>query len=137
MKKLLIELFILIILISTLKLFSSCSHHKNDWFKGQDRPYEKILIDLTKQGYNLTNYKDETPDRKILSIQLSNEWNMEDVNKIKSIIMKTFHFEPKIGISHIPDGREITSMIWTGSKYDVYIHESAFDKIIHLSFETK
>jgi hypothetical protein len=32
-------------------------NHKlqNDWFKGDNRPYKKILVGLKRQGYDLTN----------------------------------------------------------------------------------
>jgi hypothetical protein len=114
-------------------------NHKlqNDWFKGDNRPYNKILVGLKRQGYDLTNYKDECCDRKELSIQLANEWNIAEVNKVKNIIMTTLSFEPKVCMSHLPDGKEVTSMTWTGSKYDACVSQSGFDELIHLSFETK
>jgi hypothetical protein len=113
-------------------------NHKlqNNWFKGDNRPYKKILIGLKRQGYDLTNYKDECCDRKELSIQLANEWNMKEVNKIKNIIMRTLSFEPKVCMSHLPDGKEVTSMIWAGSKYNACVSQSGLDELIHLSFET-
>ena len=110
---------------------------KNDWFKGQNRPYKKILIGLKKAGYNITNYIEEGYERKELYIHLANEWNTEEVNKIKNIIMKTLSFEPKVSISQLPDGKEVTSMIWAGSKYNAQIYQSGLDGLIHLSFETK
>jgi hypothetical protein len=110
---------------------------KNDWFKGQNRPYKRILVGLKKEGYDLTNYVDKGCDRKELYIQLANEWNMEEVNKIKNIIMSSLFFEPKVSVSHLPDGKEVTSMIWAGSKYDAQVFQSGFDELIHLSFETK
>jgi len=114
-------------------------NHKlqNDWFKGDNRPYKKILVGLKRQGYDLTNYKDECCNRKELSIQLANEWNIAEVNKIKNIIMTTLSFEPKICMSHLPDGKEVTSMTWTGSEYNACVSQSGFDELIHLSFETK
>jgi hypothetical protein len=110
---------------------------KNNWFKGQNRPYKQILAGLKREGYDLTNYTDESSDRKELSIQLANEWNMEEVNKIKNIIMRTLSFEPKVCMSHLPDGKEVISMIWAGSKYDACVSQSGLDELIHLSFETK
>jgi hypothetical protein len=114
-------------------------NHKlqNNWFKGDNRPYKKILVGLKRQGYDLTNYKDECFDRKELSIQLANEWNIEEVNKIKNIIMTTLSFEPKVCMSRLPDGKEVTSMTWTGSKYNTCVSQSGFDELIHLSFESK
>jgi lambda repressor-like predicted transcriptional regulator len=110
---------------------------KNAWFRGQNRPYKRILAGLKKQGYDLTNYADKGCDRKELYIQLENEWNMEEVNKIKNIIINILFVEPKVCISHLPDGKEVTSMIWADSKYDAYVYQSGFDELIHLSFETK
>jgi hypothetical protein len=110
---------------------------KNNWFKGQNRPYRKILAGLQRQGYDITNYTDKCSDRKELSIQLDNEWNMAEVNKIKNIFMRTLPFEPQICKSHLPDGKEVTSMMWTGSKYNACVSQSGFDELIHLSFETK
>ena len=114
-------------------------NHKlqNDWFKGDNRPYKKILVGLKRQGYDLTNYKDECFDRKELSIQLANEWNIEEVNKIKKIIMGTLSFEPKVCMSLLPDGKQVTSMTWAGSKYNTCVSQSGFDELIHLSFESK
>lgn len=109
---------------------------KNNWFKGQNRPYKQILASLKREGYDLTNYTDEGSDRKKLSIQLANEWNIEEVNKIKNIIIKTLSFEPKVDISRLPDGKEVTSMIWAGSKYNACVSQSGLDELIHLSFET-
>jgi hypothetical protein len=110
---------------------------KNDWFRGQNRPYRKILVGLKKQGYDLTNYTDKGCDRKELFIQLANEWNIEEVNKIKKIIIGIQSFEPKVCTLHLPEGKEITSMIWAGSKYDAQVYQSGVDELIHLSFETK
>ena len=113
-------------------------NHKlqNDWFKGDNRPYKKILVGLKRKGYDLTNYKDECCDRKELSIQLANEWNIEEVNKIKNIIMTTLSLEPKVCMSRLPDGKEVTSMTWAGSKYNACVSQSGLDELIHLSFET-
>jgi hypothetical protein len=121
----------------TIKLDKLNCRLKNNWFKGQNRPYRQILAGLKRQGYDITNYTDKCSDRKELSIQLENEWNMEEVNKIKNIFMRTLPFEPKVCMSHLPDGKEVTSMIWAGSKYDAYVYQSGFDELIHLSFETK
>jgi hypothetical protein len=110
---------------------------KNAWFRGQNRPYKRILISLRKQGYDITNYTDNGYDRKKLHIQLANEWNMEEVNKIKFIIKGILFVEPKICVSHLPEGKEVTSMIWAGSKYDACVSQSISDDLIHLRFETK
>jgi hypothetical protein len=109
----------------------------NNWFRGQNRPYKRILVGLNKQGYDLTHYTDKGPDGKELYIQLANKWNIEEVDKIKNIFMSTLSFEPKICTSHLPEGKEVTSMIWAGSKYDAQVYQSGFDELIHLSFETK
>jgi hypothetical protein len=110
---------------------------KNAWFIGQNRPYKRILASLRKQGYDITNYTDNGNGRNELSIQLANEWNMEEVNRIKNIIRGILFVEPKICVSHPPEGKEVTSMIWAGSKYDASVYQSGFDELIHLSFETK
>ncbi|MGA1978602.1 MAG: hypothetical protein ABSG89_12215 [Bacteroidales bacterium] len=121
-----------------VKKLAKVNHRlKNDWFRGQNRPYKKILVALNKQGYNLTNYLDKGPDRKELFIQLANEWNLEDVNNIKNIIMNALFFEPRVCTSRLPDGKDVITMIWTGSKYNAYVFQSGFDGMIHLSFETK
>jgi hypothetical protein len=110
---------------------------KNNWFKGDNRPYKKILTGLKRKGYDITNYTEEGFDRKVLSIQLENEWNTEEVNKIKNIFMRTLFFEPKVCSLRLPDGKEVTSIIWTGSKYNACVSQSVSDELIHLSFETK
>ena len=121
----------------TIKLDKLNNRLRNNWFKGQNRPYRQILASLKRQGYDITNYTDNGCDRKALSIQLTNEWNVEEVNKIKTIFIRSLSFEPKVCMSHLPDGKEVTSMIWAGSKYDAYVYQSGFDELIHLSFETK
>jgi hypothetical protein len=110
---------------------------KNAWFIGQNRPYKRILSGLRKQGYDITNYTDNGYGKKELYIQLANEWNVEEVNRIKNIIRSILFVEPKICVSHLPEGKEVTSMIWAGSKYDASVYQSGFDELIHLSFATK
>ena len=111
---------------------------EGDWYKGQNRPYEVILNNLTKQGYILTDFEernfvpfgDEKPDKykKLLSIDLKNDWNMEDATKIKNIIIKPFPFEPTVD--------KYATMTWTGSKYDVQLYETSGGKI-RIIFMTK
>jgi hypothetical protein len=106
-------------------------HIERDWYKGLKRPYEKILNNLTKQGYDLTDfedsnfvpYGDEKPDKyqKILSIYLKPKWNMEDATKIKNLIMKTLPFEPEVD--------KYSAMKWTSSKYDVEMYKTGGSKI--------
>jgi hypothetical protein len=110
---------------------------KNNWFKGDNRPYKQILTGLKRQGYDITNYAEEDSERKALSIQLENKWNTEEVNKVKNIFMRSLSFEPKVCTSRLPDGKEVTSIVWTGSKYNACVSQSGFDELIHLSFETK
>jgi hypothetical protein len=107
----------------------------------EGRPYEKIVDELAKQ-YNLIESEDFEPVstdtyKTILQIfpYVSDpnnprpvEWNMEDANKIKKIIMKTLAFEPEID--------EYSSMAWTASKYDIEICKTGSGDI-RIEFLTK
>lgn len=114
-------------------------HIEVDWYKGLNRPYENILNNLTKQGYILTDFVDrnfvpylnEDPDKnqKILSIDLKTDWNMEDVTKIKNIIMKTLPFEPVVN--------EYSYMTWFATKYDVQMYETGRTHKIRIIFLIK
>lgn len=114
-------------------------HIEADWYKGLNRPYENILNNLTKQGYNLTDfierdfvpYRDTDPDKyqKILSIELKTDWNMEDVTKIKNIIMKTLPFEPEVN--------EYSYMTWFTTIYDIQMYETGRTHKIRIIFLTK
>jgi hypothetical protein len=117
-------------------------HIEVDWYKGLNRPYENILKNLTKQGYNLTDFveKDFVPFipyvvedpheyQKILSIDLKTDWNMEDVTKIKNIIMKTLPFEPEMN--------KYSYMTWIATKYDIQMYETGGTHKIRIIFMTK
>jgi hypothetical protein len=114
-------------------------HIEVDWYKGLNRPYENILNNLTKQGYNLTDFvdRDFVPYRvidldkyqKILSIELKTDWNMEDVTKIKNIIMKTLPFEPEVN--------EYSYMTWFTTIYDIQMYETGRTHKIRIIFLTK
>jgi hypothetical protein len=107
----------------------------------KERPYAKILIDLSKV-YVLTNYEDFVPAstdsyKTILQIfPISKDpenlgglkWNMEDVNKIKVVIMKTLPFEPEVGKN--------SKLTWTASKYEIEVYETGSGHL-SLDFLTK
>ena len=99
------------------------------WYKGRELPFEPMLVGLEKT-YKITDFvvwfakSDEY--KRTYQILLPNEWNMEDVTKIKTIIMKTFKFEPSA--KNIRMG-ESTQLKWTGSTFDVELYESVNNKI--------
>lgn len=111
----------------------------NPFWKG--RPYAQIMDELAKQ-YNLIESEDFEPTstnsyKTILQIFPYNidpnnskrvEWNMEDANKIKKIIMKILTFEPEVD--------EYSSMTWTASKYDIEISKTGSGDI-RIEFLTK
>jgi len=112
---------------------------QNPYWK--ERSYEKILDELSKQ-YILTEFDDFIPSstdtyKTILQIFPKNNdpknlnrvrWNMEDVNKIKKIIVNILTFDPEV------DG--YGSMVWTASKFDIEIAETG-SKDIRIEFLTK
>jgi len=98
------------------------------------RPYEKIIDELAKQ-YDLIESEDFEPSSLQIFPHVSDpnnpkrvEWNMEDANKIKKIIMKTLTYEPEID--------EYSSMTWTASKYDIEISKTGSGDI-RIEFLTK
>lgn len=109
----------------------------NAWYIGDNRPYKRILVGLKRQGYDITNYTEEGDNKKVLCIKLDNEWNSEEVNKIKNIVAKTIFSEPKVFMSQLPGGKQVTSMTWTSPKYIANIYQTGIDESIHLRFETK
>jgi hypothetical protein len=109
----------------------------NAWYIGDNRPYKRILVGLKRQGYDITNYTEEGDNKKVLCIKLENEWNREEVNKIKNIVARTIFSEPKVFMSQLPDGRQVTSMTWTSPKYITNVYQTGIDESIHLRFETK
>lgn len=101
----------------------------NSWYKGRGLPFEPILRALEK-SYNINDFdtwSSSTSEYKnTTQILLPNKWNMEDVNKIKDIVMKTFSFEPKIDKNR---QGEIDELTWTGSIFDIEIYESGSSHI--------
>lgn len=105
------------------------------------RPYEKIINELAKH-YNLVDYENYVPGsthlyKTILDIYPSDtdpdkheraKWNMEDVSKIKNIIIKTLQFEPKVD--------KYSTMNWTTSKFDIEIAKNGAGDI-RIEFMTK
>lgn len=96
-------------------------HITNNWFRGMDKPYEDILRDLAREGYDITNFQNGVfePKPKGLLIILKNNWNSEEVNKLKAVILKTLPSEPSVGQDSV--------LKWTTPEYDCSIGRSITD----------
>jgi hypothetical protein len=113
------------------KTFLKTLSKTTSWYKCRNLPFEPILMELEK-SYNIsdfdvlgwcTGYNNKTlgemrlspPDATFITLPI--KWNMEDVSKIKNIIMKTYSFNPKEAIYQ----DDIVALEWTGSKYNVRV----------------
>lgn len=99
------------------------------WYKGRELPFEPMLVGLDTD-YDLNDFNNWSPKssdyKRTYQILLPTQWNMEDVTKIKTVIMKTFKFAPKTDTDRQGN---IDQLTWTGSAFDVEVYKSGSHNI--------